>query len=54
MRGRGDQKLPEHLKQFLLDYARMFEDELTGDDIRYLVRLIAIAGPRAAVAGSSG
>jgi len=36
--GRGDQKLPEHLKQFLSDYARMFEGELTGEDIRYLVR----------------
>ena len=37
-RGRGDQKLPEHLKQFLGDYARMFEGELSEDDIRYLVR----------------
>ena len=37
-RGRGDQKLPEHLKQFLGDYASMFEGELSEDDIRYLVR----------------
>ncbi len=36
-RGRGDQKLPDHLKQFLLDYARAFEGELTADDIRFLV-----------------
>jgi hypothetical protein len=36
-RGRGEQKLPEHLKQFLSDYARMFAGELTGEDIRYLI-----------------
>jgi hypothetical protein len=37
-RGRGDQKLPEHLKQFLSDHARVFAGELTDDDIGYLVR----------------
>ena len=35
--GRGEQKLPERLKQFLLDYARAFEGELTAEDIRYLI-----------------
>jgi hypothetical protein len=36
-RGRGEQKLPEHLKQFLLDYAGLFASELTPEDIRYLI-----------------
>ena len=37
-KGRGAEKIPESLKQFLSDYARMFEGDLTDDDIRYLVR----------------
>ncbi len=36
-RGRGEQKLPDHLKQFLFDYAGLFSSELTPEDIRYLI-----------------
>jgi hypothetical protein len=36
-RGRGDARLPDHLKDFLANYARMFAGELDDEDIRYLV-----------------
>jgi hypothetical protein len=37
-RGRGAEKIPEHLQQFLADYASLFEGDLTREEIRYLVR----------------
>lgn len=38
VRGRGERKLPEHLKAFLADYAGLFASELTPEDIGYLIR----------------
>jgi hypothetical protein len=37
-RGRGAEKVPEHLQQFLADYAGLFEGDLTREEIQYLVR----------------
>jgi hypothetical protein len=37
-RGRGAELMPEHLQQFLADYAGLFEGDLTRDEIQYLVR----------------
>lgn len=38
VRGRGEQKLPEPLKQFLSDYAGLFASELTPEERAYLIR----------------
>jgi hypothetical protein len=37
-RGRGAQKIPEHLQQFLADYAGLFASEITPEEISYLIR----------------
>ena len=37
-RGRGAEKVPEHLQKFLVDYAGLFAADLTREDIRYLIR----------------